>query len=147
MKRIFKVTRRPRWVDGESSEMYLKKLVYHLSRWRKFKLLRGTDNGTTKLAPPTASPTTLRPNIIPHTVPVNACQRAPAINSASAIMITHFLPTLSATTPARGLAIRANRLVDEVTKLLSKVVRCRWERSDPTEIRVEDITPVLLENE
>lgn len=41
-----------------------------------------------------------------------------------------------------GLAIRAPRLVQEVMRPMSRVVR-GWPRSEPTETRVDDMTPVL----
>lgn len=102
-----------------------------------------TYKGVTRLAPPTAKPTALRPAIIPHTLPVTACHNAPTAKRASATRITFLRPSLSARTPARGLAIRANRLVQDVIRLLSRVVRGRLERSEPIETSVEEITPVL----
>ena len=57
--------------------------------------------------------------------------------------ITHLLPNLSAKEPATGLATRAKRLVQDVTRLLSSVERGRFERSEPIDTSVEDITPVL----
>ena len=44
--------------------------------------------------------------------------------------------------PVTGLAIRAPRLVQEVMRPISRVVR-GWPRSEPMETRVDDITPVL----
>ena len=41
-----------------------------------------------------------------------------------------------------GLAIRAPRLVQEVMRPMSRVVR-GWPRSEPMETRVDDMTPVL----
>lgn len=120
-KRILKVTKPPRKVDGESSEIY---------------------SGTTKLALPTARPTILLPPIIPHTLVAIACHRAPMMKRTSATTITPFRPSLSARMPARGLAMRANRLVHEVMRLLSRFVNGR-ERSGPIDTRVEEITPVL----
>lgn len=42
-----------------------------------------------------------------------------------------------------GEARRAKKEVQEVMRLLSKVERGREERSEPTDTRVEDMTPVL----
>ena len=52
-------------------------------------------------------------------------------------------PNLSANTPVNGLAINANRLVQDVMRLLSSVVNGRPERSDPMVTKVDEITPVL----
>ena len=52
-------------------------------------------------------------------------------------------PKESARMPVRGDATRAKKEVQEVIRDLSRVVRGREERSEPTEIRVEDMTPVL----
>lgn len=68
------------------------------------------------------------------------------MNRMSATKMTLFRPHLSASTLASGLANRANRLVQEVMRLLSSVVS-GCDRSVPTETRVEEITPVLLELE
>ena len=68
---------------------------------------------------------------------------APRINKPSATRITLFLPSLSARTLATRLAMRAKRLVELVIRLLSSVSRGRYERSEPMETRVEDMTPVL----
>lgn len=65
------------------------------------------------------------------------------MNNTSATTITRFRPSLSANIPASGLAIRANKLVDDVMKLLSVVVRSRPERSVPTDTSVDEMTPVL----
>lgn len=102
-----------------------------------------THKGTTRLAPPTAKPTILRPAIIPHTLVVKACHTAPTTNSASATRMTFFRPSLSAKTLATGLARSAKRLVELVIKLLSSVFRGRRERSEPMDTSVEEITPVL----
>ena len=99
--------------------------------------------GATRLALPTAKPTMLLPTIMPRTDNVKACHSAPTTKRASAARMAFFLPHLSAATPASGLAIRAKRLVQEVMRLLSNVLRGRFERSSPTETRVEDMTPVL----
>jgi hypothetical protein len=45
--------------------------------------------------------------------------------------------------PASGLAMRAKRLVHDVIKLLSTVVRGRFERSESIDTSVDDMTPVL----
>ena len=66
------------------------------------------------------------------------------MNSTSAITIIHFRPSLSARMLVTGLATRANKLVLEVMRLLSRVVRERWERSEPIETKVDEITPVLV---
>lgn len=105
-----------------------------------------THIGTTRLAAPIASPTMLLPAIIPHTDPVTACHSAPAVKRTSAIRIIFCRPSLSARIPARGLAIRAKRLVQDVISDLSSVVRGRLDRSLPMETRVEDMTPVLHAN-
>lgn len=42
--------------------------------------------------------------------------------------------------------MRANKLVEDVIRLLSKVVSWRLERSVPIETSVEDMTPVLNSN-
>lgn len=102
-----------------------------------------TYKGVTKLALPTASPTILLPKIIPHTWCVAACINDPRVNNISATRMTLLRPSLSANIPASGLAMRAKRLVQEVTRLLSNVVRGRFDRSEPMDTRVEDITPVL----
>lgn len=102
-----------------------------------------TYNGVTKLVPPIAKPTMPRPATIPHTVFVTACNNAPRTKRTSATRITLRRPSLSASTPATGLAIRANKLVEDVMMLLSKVVRGRLERSEPIDTRVDDMTPVL----
>lgn len=39
----------------------------------------------------------------------------------------------------------ANRLVQDVIRLLSTVVRVRFERSEPIDTSVEEITPVLYD--
>ena len=44
--------------------------------------------------------------------------------------------------PVTGLAIRPPRLVQEVMRPMSSVVR-GWPRSEPMETRVDDMTPVL----
>ena len=53
-----------------------------------------------------------------------------------------FLPTVSARLPAIGLATRAKKLVEDVMKPLSRLDRCREERSVPMETRVLEMTPV-----
>jgi hypothetical protein len=45
--------------------------------------------------------------------------------------------------PVIGEARRAKKEVHDVTRLLSRVVRGREERSEPMDMRVEDMTPVL----
>ena len=135
---MLSVTRRPRCAEGESSEIYL----FPVSG-RAILESNLSYKGATRLAPPIASPTILLPTIIPRTDDVTACHAAPSTNKASAATIAFFLPHLSAARPARGLAIRAKRLVQDVMRLLSTVLKGRWERSSPTETRVEDITPVL----
>lgn len=102
-----------------------------------------TYSGVTKLAPPIASPTMLRPAIIPHTVFVTACNSAPRAKRTSATRITFLRPSLSASAPATGLATRANKLVQDVIRLLSRVDRVRFERSEPIDTRVDEMTPVL----
>ena len=132
------MTSRPRCSDGASSEMYLN---HHQPS--SSDIPSRTHNGVTRLAAPIASPTILLPTTIPHTSDVTACHSAPMTNRTSAMLITAFLPYLSAITPARGLARRANRLVDAVTRLLSSVVSSLRERSVPMETRREETTPVL----
>lgn len=100
-------------------------------------------SGVTKLALPTARPTTLRPPIIPHTDVANACHSAPTRNSTSAISITFFRPSASAKRPLGRLANRAKSEVEEVIRDLSNVVRGREESDVPTDTRVEEMTPVL----
>jgi hypothetical protein len=85
----------------------------------------------------------LLPSIIPHTSFVTACVNAPTVNKMSATRITLLRPSLSARIPASGLATKAKRLVQEVIRLLSKVVSERFDRSEPIDTRVEEITPVL----
>jgi hypothetical protein len=99
--------------------------------------------GITKLADPTAAPTTLRPTIMPHTVLENACTRAPTIKSISAMKIMLRRPNASARMPVSGEATSAKKDVDDVMRDLSKVVRGRCDSEEPIETRVEDITPVL----
>lgn len=139
INRIFSVTNLPRKAEGESSEIYLVRRSVHI-------LLHNysshTYSGTTKLAPPMARPTILLPAIIPDTLVVIACHSAPMTNKTSATTTTLFRPRLSARIPATGLATSAKRLVQEVMRLLSRVVNGR-ERSAPMETRVEEMTPVL----
>jgi hypothetical protein len=52
-------------------------------------------------------------------------------------------PQASARMPVRGDATSANKDVHDVMRDLSSVVSGREERSEPTEIRVDDMTPVL----
>lgn len=101
-----------------------------------------THSGTNRLAPPIASPTMLLPTIMLGTLAAKACHNAPTMNKMSATSMTLFRPSLSAKIPAMGLAIRAERLVEEVIRLLSSVVSER-ERSGPIETRVDEMTPVL----
>lgn len=141
------VTSLPLISEGASSEMYLGQ------RGQRRRRVQGKEkgsvayNGETRLAAPTAKPTALRPNIIPSTDPVSACHNAPRAKRPSAIRITFFRPNLSARTPANGLATNANKLVQDVMRLLSRVVRGRLDRSEPIDTRVEEITPVLSKNE
>jgi hypothetical protein len=121
MNMIETVTRRPRNGDGDSSDIY---------------------RGTTRLAPPTANPTTLLPTIMPHTLVVHACHTAPATKRISAARMARFRPSLSASTPVKGLAMSAKREVHEVIRLLSRVERVCFDRSDPIETRVAEMTPV-----
>ena len=58
------------------------------------------------------------------------------------MMMIHFRPSLSARTPVTGLATSAKKLVLAVIILLSKAVSGR-DKSEPMEIRVDDMTPVL----
>ena len=60
----------------------------------------------------------------------------------SATRMRAFLPNLSANRPVIGLARRALRLVHDVMRLLSSVVK-GWPRSRLMDTRVEEITPVL----
>jgi hypothetical protein len=105
--------------------------------------MQSTYNGVTALALPTARPTILRPRIMPQIWFVKAWTKAPRANNASAPSITFRRPNLSASTPVQGLAINANRLVHDVIRLLSRVVKGRLERSVPTVTKVEEMTPVL----
>jgi hypothetical protein len=125
MKRAETVTSLPLNALGASSLMYM---------------------GTTKLALPTAAPTTLLPTIIPHTVVENAWIRAPATNRKSAIRMMLRRPSASASTPVRGDAKSAKNEVDDVIRDLSRVVRGLLERDVLIEIKVEEITPVLHRN-
>ena len=141
MNSILSVTSLPRNAEGDSSEIYLSShqpmlLSASCAPKRSY-------SGTTRLAPPTANPTILRPPTIPHTLSVHACHNAPMVNSTSATRMAVFLPTLSARTAVMGLAMRANKLVQDVTRLLSTVVKGRAERSEPIDTRVEEMTPVL----
>ena len=81
---------------------------------------------------------------MPPTLLVHACNRAPSINRMSATRITVLRPYASARIPVRGEARSAKNEVQDVIKLLSRVVRGREERSVFMDMRVEDITPVLL---
>lgn len=65
------------------------------------------------------------------------------MNKTSAVRITGFRPTVSASRPVKGDARSAKKDVALVMRLLSSVVRGREERSEWIDIRVEDITPVL----
>ena len=104
---------------------------------------QATYIGDTKLDAPTARPTILLPTIIPQTSEVTACHREPMINRTSAIRITRLRPNLSPKIPPNGLATSANKLVLDVIRLLSSVVRLRSERSEPMATNVDEITPVL----
>jgi hypothetical protein len=104
MNRLDTVTSLPRNALGASSLMYM---------------------GTTKLALPTAAPTTLLPMIMPHTVCEKACIRAPATNKMSAINMILLRPSASARTPVSGEARSAKNDVDDVIKDLSSVVSGR----------------------
>ena len=139
------VTSLPRRSEGESSDIYLKHHIGHRHQppdhIRVYSsvlldppkgscnmspfLLKITYRGVIRLAAPTAKPTKLRPRIIPHTAVDIACHSAPRTNRMSAMIMTGFRPSLSPRIPARGLAISAKRLVEEVIKLLSRVVRPR----------------------
>lgn len=151
MNRLRIVTSLPLAFDGANSEMYLQApplaiLLRDHSHGMAFILihdLQSTYNGVTALALPTARPTILRPRIIPQTWLVEAWTKAPRANKASAPSITFRRPSLSASTPVKGLAINANRLVHDVIRLLSSVVNGRFERSVPTVTKVEEMTPVL----
>jgi hypothetical protein len=61
----------------------------------------------------------------------------------SATSITVLRPYASARIPVRGEARSAKNEVQDVIKLLSRVVRSREERSVFIDMSVEDITPVL----
>jgi hypothetical protein len=122
MNKLDTVTSRPRKALGASSLIYI---------------------GTTKLALPTAAPTTLRPTIMPATVVEKACISAPATKRMSAMSMMLRRPRASARMPVSGEARSAKKDVDDVMRDLSRVVRGRWERDELIEIRVEDITPVL----
>lgn len=122
MNRLDTVTSLPRNALGASSLMYM---------------------GTTKLALPTAAPTTLLPRIMPHTVVEKAWMSAPATKRMSARRMMLRRPRASARTPVSGDARRAKKEVEDVMRDLSRVVSGRWDREVFMEIRVEDITPVL----
>lgn len=122
IKRLDTVTSRPRKALGASSLMYI---------------------GTTKLALPTAAPTTLRPTIIPDTVVEKACISAPATKSMSAMRMILRRPSASARMPVSGEASSAKKDVDDVMRDLSSVVSGRCDKDELIEIKVEDITPVL----
>ena len=140
--KIFNVTNCPRHDDGESSAMYLCPLQRCAPGSKPAHGQASTYIGTSRLAPPTARPTTLRPTIIPATDEVMACHKAPPMNKMSATKTTRFRPIRSANTPAAGLATRAPKLVQEAMKLISRIVR-ECPRSLPMETKVEEITPVL----
>jgi len=122
MNKLLTTTKRPRKGLGLSSEIY---------------------SGTTNDALPTAAPTMDRPTIMPPTLLVHACNKAPSTKRMSATRITVLRPYASARIPVRGEARSAKNEVQDVIKLLSRVVRGREERSAFMEMRVEDITPVL----
>ena len=122
MKRLLTTTSRPLKGLGLSSEIY---------------------KGTTNDALPTAAPTMDRPAIIPSTVLVHACNSAPSMKSISATRITVLRPYVSARIPVKGDARSAKNEVQDVIKLLSRVVRGREERSVFIDMSVEEITPVL----
>lgn len=122
MKRLLTVTSLPLDALGASSLMYM---------------------GTTKLALPTAAPTTLLPSIIPHTVVEKAWTSAPATNKTSAMSMMLRRPSASASTPVSGEASSAKKDVEDVMSDLSRVVRGRWERDVPIDMSVEEMTPVL----
>lgn len=77
-----------------------------------------------------------------ETLRARACIIAPKIKRMSARRITRFRPRRSARTPAIGLEIRAKKLVEEVIRLLSRVLSGLEERSEPIDTSVEEITPV-----
>jgi hypothetical protein len=122
INRLEIVTIRPLHGPGDSSPIY---------------------SGTTKLALPTAAPTTPLPAIMPHTLPVQACHSAPTTKRMSAVSMMVLRPSASARTPDSGETRSAQKEVAEVMRDLSRVVRGREERSELMETRVEDMTPVL----
>lgn len=102
-----------------------------------------TYSGTIRLAAPMASPTMLRPTMIPQRLFVRACHNAAPMKRTSAAKMTFFLPILSARMPVIGLAMSAKRGVEDVIKLLFHAVNSCPERSEWIETRVEEMTPVL----
>jgi hypothetical protein len=123
MQNTFMVTNLPRSCGGASSARY---------------------SGTTKLAVPTAMPTTARPRTMAGTVPLADWIRAPRANSASAHRMTRRRPRegWSASSEEKGEMRRARREVEEVMMDLSSAVRGREESEVPRETRVPEITPV-----
>lgn len=99
-------------------------------------------NGTTKLAAPTAIPTTARPTTITATELLHACTSAPSAKSASARSTTRLRPRRSASTDEKGDTSSASKEVELVMTDLSSAVRGREERDVLMETRVEEITPV-----
>src|SRR5690349_9547402 len=121
MKMTFMVISLPLYSFGASSAMY---------------------SGTTKLAAPTAIPTTLLPRTMTVTVEAKAWIRAPSVKRRDASKMTRLRPKLSARTEENGEMTRAKSEVEEVMIDLSRGVRCRDEREEPRDTRVEEITPV-----
>jgi hypothetical protein len=97
----------------------------------------------TKLALPTANPTTLLPRIMSATVDERAWIRAPRMKRRDARRIMGRRPRASLRRPEGADARSAKSEVEDVMRDLETVVRGAEERSLPMETRVEEITPVL----
>lgn len=121
MDTTFMVTSLPRNLAGASSAM---------------------KSGTTKLAAPTAAPTTDRPITMLATVTERACMSAPSTNSTSVTRMTRLRPSESASAEPNGHTSSANSDVHDVTRDLSMSVSSRSERLAPTETSVAEMTPV-----
>jgi hypothetical protein len=81
--------------------------------------------------------------IIAHTVVDTACERAPMTKRHDASRRTGRRPSRSAIEPVIGEARSAKSDVEEVMRDLDSVDRGAPDRSLCTEIRVEEMTPVL----
>lgn len=71
---------------------------------------------------------------------------APTVKRMAGTSMTDFLPNRSANNPVEGAEIKASSEVMAVTRALSGVVRGRFDKSDPMDTRVLEMTPVSNPN-